>query len=309
MEKFEWKSTIRMNILTLKLVGLWPKSDKLYQFDFYTLYGMISAFFFVVGSILCQVIHIVRVHPDLEVLTGAIFIILTETLGSIKMCYFMLNRKLIMQLMKTLNSEMFRVRTLSQRRIVQPAMSFWKLAYVSFYTLTTATAFLWSIFPFLDQSFKEKQLPFPAWYPYDAEKSPLYEISYFHQVLGLFLCALGGLNSDTLMAAFMMFVGAQCDILCDNLRNLAMQNFNRNLLLYVNHHKVILSFAENCNKFSSVIVLGQFFTSSVTIGLAMFQLSLVNPLSSESYTLLFFESAVTVQLLLYCWFGNEVEIK
>jgi hypothetical protein len=76
-----------------------------------------------------------------------------------------------------------------------------------------------------------------------------------------------------------------------------------------------------------MIVLGQFFTSSVSIGLTMFQLTLVRvvldfffctgcdflkkvaPFTSECYSLLFYVGSATVQIFLYCWFGNEVEYK
>ena len=75
-----------------------------------------------------------------------------------------------------------------------------------------------------------------------------------------------------------------------------------------------------------MIVLGQFFTSTVVTALTMFQLTLVSliflaifvlilarwkvdPLSSASFSHMTYVTAITAQLFLYCWFGNEVEIK
>jgi hypothetical protein len=69
--------------------------------------------------------------------------------------------------------------------------------------------------------------------------------------------------------------------------------------------------------------------SGTAIGLSMFQLTLVRrrlfkkdllkrfiriafqlvPLSSEFFSLLSYGLAITVQIFMYCWFGNEVEIK
>ncbi|RZC42934.1 7tm 6 domain containing protein, partial [Asbolus verrucosus] len=120
------------------------------------------------------------------------------------------------------------------------------------------------------------------------------------------------LDTDIFMAALMMIIGAQCDLLCEDLKNLknsVVSDFVASLIECIKRHKKILSFAEDSNKFFNQIVLGQFFMSTVTLGLTMFELSLVEPLSTEGYPLLFYESSLTVQLFLYCWFGNEVAIK
>ena len=139
-----------------------------------------------------------------------------------------------------------------------------------------------------------------AWYPYNAKVSPWYECTYFYQVATFGYVTPVGTNMDTLMAALMMYIGAQCDILCDKLRNLKIlatesgTNVNRVIIHCVQHHRqiiqyvfflvfvyglyltVIFSFAEIFNKFLNMIILGQFCTSTTVITLTMFQLSLVS---------------------------------
>ncbi|RZC42733.1 7tm 6 domain containing protein, partial [Asbolus verrucosus] len=224
------------------------------------------------------------------------------------MYLFMRNVRILKQLRVTLKSDYFRIRTKRQRELIHPTLSIWKMTYVTFWILVSTTIVSWAILPLFN---KGKDLPFKASYPYDTKASPVYEITYIHQVVGIFLSAMASLNIDTFMAALMMIIGAQCDLLCDDLRNLknsVVSDFVASLIECIKRHKEILSFAEESNKFFSMIVLGQFFTSTVTLGLTMFQLSLVDPLSTEGYPLLFYESSLTVQLFLYCWFGNEVEI-
>jgi hypothetical protein len=46
------------------------------------------------------------------------------------------------------------------------------------------------------------------------------KITYFYQVFSVCFLAITSLNVDTVIAALMVFVMSQCDILCDNLRNL-----------------------------------------------------------------------------------------
>jgi hypothetical protein len=96
---------------------------------------------------------------------------------------------------------------------------------------------VWCSFPFLDE---KKQLPFACWYPFGTETSPKYEITYLHQVVSICCLATANLGLDTLISALMMFVGGQCDILCDNLRSLRVDNFCIEFVKCVKHHKDIL---------------------------------------------------------------------
>ncbi|RZC32999.1 7tm 6 domain containing protein, partial [Asbolus verrucosus] len=309
MKNFDWKFSIRINILMLRLVGLWPEGDEIYKLNFYTLYSVISIVVFTTAHNFFQTVHIFMVYSDLEALAAAIFVTLTDLLAQMKIFYFTHNMSILKGLMIKLNCEMFLPKRESQRMLVRPSLSFWKMTYTMFWMPVGTTLFLWAIFPVLDGSVKQHRLPFAAWYPYDAKISPFYEITYFHQVISILLMATANLNMDMLIAALMVYIGAQCDLLCDDLRNLQEVNFNSALLDSIEHHKNIVIFAQSCNTFFEMIVLGQFFTSSVSIAVAMFQLTLVAPLSSECYSLLFYVGSITVQIFLYCWFGNEVEIK
>jgi hypothetical protein len=236
-----------MNILTLKVVGLWPRNEGVFQFDLYTVYALICVFVFIDGSLLFQITYLVFAHFDLEALVQPIFIVWTATLGSIKVLYFIRNRRIIKQLMRALTDDLFQPTTAEQINLVSPALNIWRKIYGTYWFLVIVTVFLWLFYPLLDKSFHKRQLPIPAMYPYDTTETPFYEISYLHQVIGLFLVAVAGLNVDTLMAALMVYTGAQCDILCDNLRNLedssaTKSEYNMMLIRCVEHHKKILRY-------------------------------------------------------------------
>ncbi|RZC18441.1 odorant receptor 49b-like [Asbolus verrucosus] len=230
MEKFNWKFTIRINILMLQFLGLWPKGDEIYKHDLYMLYAVISTILIMGGHNFFQTMNIFFVYNDLEALAATIFITVTDLLVSLKMYFFVRNIGTLKKLMIKLN------------------------------------------------------------------------------MVGIWLLAAANVNTDTLIAALMMYIATQCDILCDDLKNLC-QDFDRKLINCVKHHRDIVRFANNSNKFFSMIVLGQFFTSTVVIALTMFQLTLVDPLSSASVSHLIYVTAITSQIFLYCWFGNEIEIK
>ncbi|RZB39714.1 7tm 6 domain containing protein, partial [Asbolus verrucosus] len=213
MERFDWKVMIKMNIFSLRIIGLWPE-DYEYKFTFYTLYAVISTILFINAFGILITISIFMADVDIEDTEELTLYFVGEILLHIK-------------------------------------------TFIVFYSV-------------------------------------------------IFLY-----NVDMLIASLMVFIGAQCDILCDNLRNLrgnTTASFKKKLKQFIKHHKEILKFAENCNKFFSFILLGQFLASSTLLSLTLYRLAL-----DENFNVKFLAHIVLVvfymiQIFTYCWFGNEVEL-
>ncbi|RZC38949.1 7tm 6 domain containing protein, partial [Asbolus verrucosus] len=223
--------------------------------------------------------------------------------------------KILKQLMMSLNSDLFQPKNSEQINLVQPALKFWKINSFFFWTMAMGTVFFATISPFFTDSVTNRNLPFLAWYPYNIKISPYYEITYIYQIISITCSASTAVCTDTLIAALFLYIGAQFDILCDNIRHLydiredLSTDFNKKFITCVKHHRAILKFAENSNKFANWIILGQFFISALSIGMTMFRLTTVIPFSSEFFSFLAFLMAIVIETFTYCWFGNEVEIK
>jgi hypothetical protein len=297
MEKFDWKLTISRNILILKIVGLWPPGDDTYTTRPYTLYSFICILFFICGHYFFQTVNMYFIFPDLEAISGTIYVTLSQMMTMLKSYYMIQNMGILKQLMITVNSDLFQPRNSRQIELVKPSLTFWKTVSNMFRGVTLISIFFWATYPIIDKSTQQRRLPFLAWYPYDTTVSPLYEFTYIYQIIGVSFIAAAAVSMDTLIAALNMFIGAQCDLLCDNLRHLPgdEQDFNRTLIKCILHHKEILRykkrtpdttvlsplfvnfrFARDTNNFFNWIVLVQFFISAASIGITMFQLTVVS---------------------------------
>jgi hypothetical protein len=243
MSGFDWKLTIRRNIIMLKIAGLWPAGDATYKPNLYTLYATVCLTVFVFGHNFFQSFNIIFILDDLEALTATIFVSLTEMLAILKSYYLINNMGILKQLMVTLNSDMFQPKNARQRSLVEPSLKFWKMVYTVFSLMTLNAIFFWTTFPILDGSLKVHRLPFLAWYPYDSRISPFYEVTYVYQITSVCFICIVNLNIDTLIAALNMYIGAQCDILCDELRHLhEFTNINKRVIECVLHHRAILKY-------------------------------------------------------------------
>jgi hypothetical protein len=243
MEKFSWRLTIKTNILVLRLLGLWPKLNEGYKFNLYTFYSF-SMKAFADGNNLCQTIYIFYIYSDLEALAAIIFVLFTLCLDSVKAYYFIRQIRILKELMVELESKEFQP-TQHQRHLVQPMLNVWTFMYKTLWFTYGTTVLLIAVFPVMDGSFHEHRLPFFAWYPYDTTISPFYEITYFYQIFSVSFLAIVSINVDTLIAALMVFTMSQCDILCDNLKNLSTwkhSDYREKLINCIKHHQKILRY-------------------------------------------------------------------
>jgi hypothetical protein len=238
MEKFDWKLTIKANIFCLRVVGLWPHEG--YKVDFYTVYAFVCLNVFINCRNFFQVANIFVVYDDLEALTGLMFASFNDVLGSVKLYYFVRQMRLFKQLMAQLDQDIFQPKSDEQIALVQPGLFSWKFVYVMLWSPIVMVLLLWVAFPILDGTVKEHRLPFAAWFPYDTNISPLYEITYIYEVIGICVICTAHINMDTMTAALMMYVGTQCDILCDNLKNIKGADYNKKLIRCIQHHKIIV---------------------------------------------------------------------
>lgn len=244
MQYFDWKDTIKINIKILEIVGLWPDEGRNYGNNFYTIYSFISIILFIYGHNFFQTVNIYFIFPDLQAISGTIFVTLSEMLTIVKSYYIIQNTNMLKQLMQTLNCKIFQPRNKRQIELIKPSLNFWKKVSTLLWSMSAGAVFFWATYPILDQSAKESRLPFMAWYPFNAKVSPYYELTYIYQIASTAFIAAATLSIDTLIAALNMYIGAQCDILCDELQRFCDHKnaikSNKKLLLCVQHHKEIL---------------------------------------------------------------------
>ncbi|KAJ3663345.1 hypothetical protein Zmor_007631 [Zophobas morio] len=316
MKHFDWWLPLKHNVTVLRLAGLWPKNE-VYERNVYTFYAIFvwviltgSHNMFLLGTIYFT-------DNNLESFTQTIVILVTDLLASFKVYVFISNIKVLKDLMISLNTDLFQPKNQNQIDVAWISLNLWRLTYAVFYTMAAAAVTFWVILPFLDNSFRTGRLPILAWYPYNVTISPFYELAYAHQCVSSYYFCTAIANIDLMIAALMMHVGIQCDILCDNFKKLqafkstrkSEDDFSKSIVSCVEHHRQILSFAKSSNEFFDKILLGQFATSTIATAVSLFEMSLVDPLSGTSLSHLMYVSGIIVQVFLYCWYGNSVEVK
>ena len=185
-----------------------------------------------------QTMNIFFIYTDLEAMADTFFITITDTLILAKTCFFIKNIKILKGLMNELKNDVFRPKTIRQFILVQVHLDTWKSIYYSYGSVVIGTGFFWCFIPLLDGSFRRHRLPFAAWYPYNTETSPFYELTYVYQTICFTYFFVGNLSVDSAITSLMMYTAAQCDIFCNKIQNMTPESDK--IADFVKHHKKII---------------------------------------------------------------------
>ena len=246
--KYDWLSIIKINIWNFKLVGLWP-GDEGYKLDFYLLRSSIIVFVFAFILTGGQTLKLMNHMTDLEVVARTAYMIISFWLMFAKMYSIARNIQPLRKLLRSLNDDIFQVRTQEQIDNISPSIRIWNITYILITACIASSVTFWAIF-----SFSNRRLPFTSWYPYNTTVSPMYEVTCIHQLASLFFQAyVVDINMDTFIAAFSLYAAVQFDILCDNVKRLKPEGFREGLISCVKHHRAIVKYVTA--GFTMIIVL------------------------------------------------------
>ena len=242
---YDWKSTLEINILVIRVLGLWPDGDDTFKPGFYVVYGGILVI--LAGChLLSQIIKLYLVRDDIEALAGTMYITLTLLLAAIKTSFVIVKMRSLKKCFVTLRTNsLFQPKNHQQQQLIQRNVDFWKIAYKIF--LSACLGFnLFIAVPILMNS-GDKNLPFLAWYPFRTDFSPVFEITYVYQFAFTSYLTLSCLFVDALVCVFNMYIGCQFDLLSDNLKNFftkddTFSEARRNLRRCIIHHQEILTY-------------------------------------------------------------------
>lgn len=222
--------------------GMWPKSNK-YVCDKYLLYTILLLSVLSLGDIMFQTAKIL-VLENIEELAEIIFVLLSKLGTLFKAIYVVKNIKTIKSLTHSMDANhLFQPKNQEQILLVKPILKIWKISLIILWILTTSGISFWTFFPITDKSYKQHRLPFACWYPYNTNKTPLYQITYFYQIASLIFMGLTTNCANFLTSSLCAFVGSQFDLMCNNIKDLgycSKPEIKKQLFKCMNHYNHVI---------------------------------------------------------------------
>ncbi|XP_048516116.1 odorant receptor 43a [Athalia rosae] len=157
----------------------------------------------------------------------------------------------------------------------------------------------------LAQGIRTRSLPYSIWLPYSTEPILNYILTYIVLTLMAIIGMPMTVASDCTISGLMMVTCSQLEILQFRLARL---NTRSDVKECVQHHNIISKFAGEIGKIFGAAVFVHFLLSMLNICSVIYVVSKAESKSGLIISALFL-LCMLIQLLLYCWNGNEVFLR
>ena len=208
---------LRLNIKLIHFFGYFSPefhNSKIKVFYFFYRLGFLSFIFFL--CFLTQLANMIDSFGDIERMTDASFLFLTNMVQCLKLYCFIHNASRIWKLVYSMNTEVFRPRNQAQYEILRKEIKMSKIILSLYLLACTLTCISWGVSPLLDRTSDDGiRLPLSGWYPFSTDTSPGFEFVYFYQILSTWINGLGDISMDTCISGTIMFISAQLSVLKD----------------------------------------------------------------------------------------------
>lgn len=309
-------TSISISLTVLKIVGFWApdviSARKKVLYNCLTIFS----FMYLLGIyIIIQVVDLFQIWGDIPLMTGAAFLLFTNLAHAMKIFNILCRKNKIQAVITGADQALKREMRIEGRKIVKRCNWETSLQQLMYFIVTVVTTLGWA------SSAEKGKLPLRAWYPYDTNRSPAYELTYVHQVSALFIAAYLNVGKDTLVATLI----AQCKCrlrllnlslktLCEDLKagikgcltpDQELKASQRLKAVVVEHQAALSAVLELQDCFSET-TFAQFTVSLVIICVTAFQLvsqtsNMVRLLSMGTYLL-----NMMFQVFIYCYQGNQL---
>ncbi|XP_064212334.1 odorant receptor 46a-like [Tribolium castaneum] len=267
-------------------------------------------------SLVSEIANMINAFGDIEKMTDASFLLLTNLVQCFKMYSFLTHGPRVWKLIHSMNNSDFKPKNLEQRNILVEEIKMSKRISKTFFMACTIVCSLWGISPFIDRGNSEKlRLPLSGWYPYSTDTSPGYEITYAHQTLTTWIDGLADVGMDTFLSGVIMVIAAQLSLLNNSLKNLTKnckndgKKANTNLIECVIHYRTIIRFADEVTYLFTSCITAQFIIGVIIVCVSLFQMTLVSLRSFQFFSMFLYQGCVLMEIFLWCYYGNEIILK
>ncbi|XP_030243346.1 odorant receptor 82a [Drosophila navojoa] len=159
----------------------------------------------------------------------------------------------------------------------------------------------------------DRELPMPMKFPFNDVESPGYEIGFIYTLFVTIFVVLYASAVDGLFISFAINLRAHFQALQQNINLLAFEQeeqlVEKQMADVVDYHVQLLSLSRQLRHIYTPIVFGQFFITSLEVGVIIYQI--VTHLDSIMALLVYFSffCSIMLQLFIYCYGGEVIKVE
>ncbi|XP_077264582.1 odorant receptor 33a-like isoform X1 [Temnothorax americanus] len=297
---------LNLPFILLTICGCWrPNSwSSLYKRVAYYVYTSIIVFI-INTFILSLLVEMTLIMDNTDEFCDTFFLLIDLLNTFFKAFILLINRKNIIMLIDILTKKPCEPSTSTEINIVSKfdksiENTTW------YYVYLEVIACLWMVLSLLFNNFRNRILPYRAWYPFDYSSTFMFSLMFTYQLIGIAAADIINVACDTLIWGLLVHICCQIEILTHRLRRIiSHSNVLRDC---VHHHYDIYRFAFIVNKRFRLTIAMQFITTTSVVCFCFYQLSIATT-KARHIEIISYVSCTLIEIFCYSWYGNELKTK
>ncbi|XP_014476207.1 PREDICTED: odorant receptor 46a, isoform A-like [Dinoponera quadriceps] len=238
--------------------------------------------------------------------TDTFYVMLAMVMAFCKMLGLLLNRQNIKMFTDTLLEKPFRPLEPDEIEIRQKFNNLIQKKAMVYTFMIESTCASMGVTSLLTE-FRNGNLAYREWLPYNYSSNIyLFCVTYFHQLISLTAASIVNVACDNMVCGLLLYICCQIEILeCRLKKSLRRQS---DVGECVQLHNRIYRLAHDINEKFRFIIAVQFIVSTLVVCSNLYRLARAE-LSPKYIPLALYTICMLIQILIYCWYGNEVKLK
>ncbi|XP_071572221.1 odorant receptor 2a-like [Temnothorax nylanderi] len=297
---------LKLSFILLTMSGCWrPNSwSSLHKRIAYYVYTSITVFITTTFA-LSLLIDITIITDNVEDFCDTSFVLTDSLNNCFKVFLLLINRKNIIMIIDILTKKPCEPSTSTEINIVYKfdksiENTTWWYVYIE------GIAYLFTVLSLLFINFRNRVLPYRAWFPFDYSSTFLFSLMFTYQMIGLAIIVVVGVGCDTFICGLLVHICCQIEISTHRLRRITSHS---NVLRdCVRHHYDIYRLASIVNERFRLTIAIQFIISTLGVCFCLYQLSIATT-KARHIEMACYMTPYLIQIFFYCWYGNELKTK
>ncbi|XP_067206063.1 odorant receptor 9a-like [Linepithema humile] len=261
---FVW--AIKLSRYGFKLFGLWPENHKITNKNMFV--SNIQASFIFIMIILVLIVpfiwSLVRVWSDMILMIENLQITLPIIISCLKIVIMRWKRSAILLIVNMMAEDWMHLSTEAERYVMIKQMQIARLFTIFSYCIGAFGVTTVTVLPSFGLHFRvitnltdrDRVLPMQAYYFYDTDKSPQFELTLATQIISMFFTLIIYMSVDAFFMLTIFHICSQLKNFRYRLLNLVVYNdFNNALRYIVETHLRLIRFADNIEDIFSLSTL------------------------------------------------------
>nr|QHN69110.1 odorant receptor 23 [Sirex noctilio] len=320
---------IEWNRIILRFLGIWPDQNSSKNGNRTMSFNFLFAVFFIFCFNVSQIIYLVMAWGQLdaviEILAKSIAATAIALLKSISIWY---NSKVLRSMLAHIAEDWMTPKSKREREVMLKNAKIARMLSIGGIFLIMVSLGLYIFIHVIvnlqpgtrNGTVSRRQLLYQAYFPFDTDKTPNYELTCIVQSVAAMYTATSYSGIDTFLAMLVLHLCAQFTNLQFTLKNLVTEHgteieFRKNLAIIVNKHERLNRFAVSMEKSFNMLLLVHMFLCTLQfcfIGYNFFltfdnggmgQLSFYQLLLLTIYVI-----SGVMQLFVYCYVGEKLNV-